>query len=163
MPTSPHTAASFSGFFSSPVVLSSQMLKNPSLVAQGLQCCILFDSCTQPMARQCVLTFVAIKKWMNECVYHSVPLHFIEVLSFKRIYNNHFVASLLLTVQMKEVWKLVCDCSVSSWQSYLIWQLTFYGQAGRCYFCAHVVFMPCLVNQQSAASVSYLVTNSLSN
>ena len=37
VPTSPHAAASYSGFFSSPVVLSSQMLKNAPLLAQGSQ------------------------------------------------------------------------------------------------------------------------------
>jgi len=36
MPTSPHAAPSFPGCFPSPVVLSSQMLKNPPLVVQGL-------------------------------------------------------------------------------------------------------------------------------
>jgi len=38
VPTSPHAAASFSGFFPSPVVMSSQMLKNAQLVDQGLHC-----------------------------------------------------------------------------------------------------------------------------
>jgi len=40
VPTSPHAAASYSEFFPSPVVLSSQMLKSAPLVAPGLHCLV---------------------------------------------------------------------------------------------------------------------------
>jgi len=45
VPTSPHAAASYSGFFSSPVVLSSQMLKDTPIVAQGSQCLVFVTVC----------------------------------------------------------------------------------------------------------------------
>jgi len=40
VPTSPPAVSSFSSFYPSPVVLSSQMLKNTPLIAPGLQCVV---------------------------------------------------------------------------------------------------------------------------
>lgn len=70
VPTSPHIAAPFSGFFPSPVVLSSQMLKNAPLVAQGLHClasitlgAVMFGTCSQNISYDFIPDCIFSKKF----------------------------------------------------------------------------------------------------